>query len=784
MQDVIEAAKEYIDKGWYPIPVPQGEKGPNLKGWTNLRLNEENVPEYFSKDQNIGIILGEPSGGLTDVDLDCVEARKLAFQLLPFTKMKHGRDGNPRSHYWYICSPPQRTVRFHDPTDKDKTILEIRGTGGQTVVPPSIHPSGEEIEWVNFGEPTQVSYDELHTACSKLAALALLARYWPKEGSGIRQDTALALSGALLRAGWNPDKVEKMIKVIADLAGDEEADSRVNVVKYTEGRLATNQTVYGWNKLGEFIDRRVVKKAQEWLGVSREGEDLSHLLQGFSPETPSSELTSRLEELVPILSSKGDIEQAEVYADLKNRIPKEFLEALKKEVKKAKKVKIDKGTSNLEDLEEFSPLHSSLDFTEDTMALGFRVESKNGEDLLLILSDGQNVRCSFNDQEIDIENKKYTISKDSTPPFLRDRWNFERLRTFLSNPLPPENLFGELVKAFKKYLDLPDEAYKLLAAWTVGTYFSHVFSAYPFINSFGPKETGKSKVLTVLQSVCFNADKSRDITAAALGDIVEGKRGTVLIDQAESLDKNLIGLLADSYKKSGGKRRVIDTSNNKRNPREFSTYGPKAFATTKDLDPDLRDRCIRLRMVRTSKPLPDMEGYEPEWGELRDALYRFSLLNFKEVRKHYLENQETGNRVKELWKPLEAVLKALHLEEEEIAQIKEFFMESVSETRHELDDWESCLFNVLAALLIKRQVGHPEMVTLSCEEISTEMTLELGLSDEDRHPSPRWVGERIKKFSLNSGNPRRGTRRGRKVTEYQFSPGHVFHLKRVYLREN
>ncbi len=101
-------------------------------------------------------------------------------------------------------------------------------------------------------------------------------------------------------------------------------------------------------------------------------------------------------------------------------------------------------------------------------------------------------------------------------------------------------------------------------------------------------------------------------------------RGTVLIDQAEKLrnDKgngNLIGLLADSYKKAGGKRRIVDTSNG-RCVMEFSTYGPKAFASTKDLDPDLRDRCIRIPMVRTRKLLPDLQGQELVDEPARSAL--------------------------------------------------------------------------------------------------------------------------------------------------------------------
>ena len=82
-----------------------------------------------------------------------------------------------------------------------------------------------------------------------------------------------------------------------------------------------------------------------------------------------------------------------------------------------------------------------------------------------------------------------------------------------------------------------------------------------------------------------------------------------------------------------GQRRVVEITKAGRSVLEFSTYGPKAFASTKPLDPDLADRCVRIPMTRTRRRLPDLEGWEPVWGELRDKLYRFTLAAFKDVRQ-------------------------------------------------------------------------------------------------------------------------------------------------------
>ena len=54
-----------------PIPVPFKNKIPVLDE-ARLRLTPETVTDYFNGNpQNVGLLLGETSHGLTDMDLDC-----------------------------------------------------------------------------------------------------------------------------------------------------------------------------------------------------------------------------------------------------------------------------------------------------------------------------------------------------------------------------------------------------------------------------------------------------------------------------------------------------------------------------------------------------------------------------------------------------------------------------------------------------------------------------------------------------------------------------------------
>ncbi|MFV0442619.1 MAG: hypothetical protein ACK5Q5_03505, partial [Planctomycetaceae bacterium] len=92
---------------------------------------------------------------------------ELADQFLPPTSAMTGRAGKPCSHRWYYAEGA-KTKQHRDPI-ANNMIVELRSTGGQTVVGPSIHPDdGSQYENLT-GEPAIVPTPML-TAC--VAALA------------------------------------------------------------------------------------------------------------------------------------------------------------------------------------------------------------------------------------------------------------------------------------------------------------------------------------------------------------------------------------------------------------------------------------------------------------------------------------------------------------------------------------------------------------------------------------------------------------------------------------
>ncbi len=278
-REVVTAARNYIRSGWFPVPAPQGKKNPNTERWQELRLTEADLPVYFRNGENIGLLLGAPSKGLVDIDCDAPATLGLT-GFLPPTGLIHGRTGKRSSHFWFICNPPPRPKKF---MDVDGTaLLELRSTGQQTIVPPSVHPSGERIEWERDEGPALVKPDVLYGAVARIAALSMMIRHWPSRGQ--RHDTANALAGMLLRAGWDEEEARSAIEAITKGAGDEEGYARARNVTSTAKQLRVGNAVTGIPTLAQIVGDSVVERAREWLGIFNRAEVEDS--QGWSDPSP------------------------------------------------------------------------------------------------------------------------------------------------------------------------------------------------------------------------------------------------------------------------------------------------------------------------------------------------------------------------------------------------------------------------------------------------------------------------------------------------------------------
>lgn len=283
-------ALRYHDLGFKLVKLAHGDKKPVVGGWQKKEYTREEVAREFANGANIGLRCGD--NGLVDVDVDDPRARRLAVHFLPSTPMVHGRAGAQGSHHWFVVDPvPPKRLIWEDPVS-NTVLVELRSTGGQTMVPPSIHPSGEPLQWeYPTLEPTALPAPVLQQAVARLAACALLARHWPAEG--VRHQLALAVGSVLLRYVYqhDEDSAAEFVYLAATFGGDEEAEAdRVRAVRDTRNTLIRGGHATGIPTMKRYLPEGVVQKFCEWLNIEGWDDPKASRLIFQVQSTPPNEI--------------------------------------------------------------------------------------------------------------------------------------------------------------------------------------------------------------------------------------------------------------------------------------------------------------------------------------------------------------------------------------------------------------------------------------------------------------------------------------------------------------
>lgn len=410
-------------------------------------------------------------------------------------------------------------------------------------------------------------------------------------------------------------------------------------------------------------------------------------------------------------------------------------------------------------------VHPSVALQKDFLLYGFRteqvVDGRVEEVPVRVLSErtesGLTLRAVESESFV-VGDREYVVDPRWRPPLLEDRWSRNGVRSLLTGEADPPNpatCYRNVRSIIRRYVDFPDEgAYPILSAFVLLSYVARAFSAVPYIGLLGPKGTAKSQTLALLDRLCLNAYKGR-ITAAGLGDTTSALRGTVLIDQAGQLSEELVDLLVDGYRRDGGRRRLVDVDN-RGEPHEFETFGPKALASANGVDPDLEDRLIVIHTAPASRPVEQLPASDSEFQDLRSALYASTLDNWPLYvdRATDLETERIRTRGEELWRPIRTVLRVADAPEEDVDTAKELYRRSVVETTAELGDWELAVLDEVATLF---QGTDAEEVEIENSDLREGLLRRLDLKNVEDQPRPglRWVGLQLDRLNVLDANDRR-----------------------------
>lgn len=261
----LSIAEAYTARGWRVVPMPFREKGPRLRNWQALRLTAAELPRYFDgQPMNVGVLLGEVSDHLVDVDLDDPVACHLAPHYLPLTGLVFGRAGKPRSHYLYRASGVKsRPYATGEVVAGKQPAVELRASG-QTMFPGSVHPSGELVEWAAHTSAPEVPAATLTLAVRRLAAATIIARHWV---DGQRDHLAFALAGLLTAAEWKAAQAQDFLSPITSYAHDHEWRDRLSKFDRAERRAEQGEPLAGRAALAAVIGDEDAKRVVQYLDL-------------------------------------------------------------------------------------------------------------------------------------------------------------------------------------------------------------------------------------------------------------------------------------------------------------------------------------------------------------------------------------------------------------------------------------------------------------------------------------------------------------------------------------
>jgi hypothetical protein len=364
------------------------------------------------------------------------------------------------------------------------------------------------------------------------------------------------------------------------------------------------------------------------------------------------------------------------------------------------------------------------------------------------------------------------------------RWRYKDIRRFLDGEsVTSTEVFNAVHQLFKAYVDFRSAVEsRILTLWTIGTYFYTMFPAYPYLALTGPKNSGKSTVLRVLQPLAFNMITTSDPTGPSMFRLIHHTSCTVGIDEAERYHnpkdpgmQQIRQLLNSGYKQGMPAIRVTGED---LKPQAFDVYSPKILAAIMGLEDILASRCIAIPMRRTDKKMPsfppDFEG-----ASLRHQLYVLALTYFQDVYRNYFERLELHtlhNRSGELWSPLVA-LAAFFEEQGQIEGLLETIAkaaasdEQVSEGKA-LSDREEA---VLQALEILTR-GQTEIVWIK-SAILREYVAKLLTQSVEKLGDAQWIGHILKRLHLLDDARRK---RGMDGMVYAVQPIEVMDMMRRY----
>jgi hypothetical protein len=222
----------------------------------------------------------------------------------------------------------------------------------------------------------------------------------------------------------------------------------------------------------------------------------------------------------------------------------------------------------------------------------------------------------------------------------------------------------------RKFVVLPSETdYSVVCLWIAHTFFTNEISTTPRLAIISPEYgCGKSRVLEVLEKLCFKGEKLDHFTRSYLMRTVDsvrtefGKSPTLLVDELDAVwgrkgdEGEAIRAFTNSGYRDSGFYGITEGEGKNRRPTKFRTFAPMALAGKGEIIPEsvtTRGITIRLQRRKENQQIENFLGRKEvliEAEELQEWLVSWSELKVQDL--NFDPEMPVIDRDREVWSPL------------------------------------------------------------------------------------------------------------------------------------
>ena len=304
-------------------------------------------------------------------------------------------------------------------------------------------------------------------------------------------------------------------------------------------------------------------------------------------------------------------------------------------------------------------------------------------------------------------------------------------------------LLDRLEFELRRFVVITSDQAAALALWVVHTHAFEAADCTPYLSiSSAEKQSGKTRLLEVLELLVARPWLTGRATAAVLARKVDAEKPTLLLDESdaafkgpEEYSETLRGILNTGYR-SGGRVSVCVGRGTNFTYHDLSTFCAKAIAGIGSLPDTIADRSIPIRLKRRATHEhverfrrrdvgPELDGLRADIASLVSP-----LLSRLTVARPELPD-ELGDRAADVWEPLLAIADAANGKWPELARRAAV---ALSSAEH-IEDVSSAGVRLLADISSVFRQRHDDRLS-SAELITALLELEDSPWAEWRHGKP------------------------------------------------